>query len=68
MGACLITEGLALMNYFERIGLGPFVLTGFSMGGYMASLTATVSTKPVALVPCLSWTTAGPVFTRGYLV
>ena len=65
MGACLITEGLALMNWCERLGLGPLVLSGFSMGGHMASLTSTVYNKPLALVPCLSWTTAGPVFTRG---
>jgi len=67
MGACLITEGLALMNWCERMGLGPFVLSGFSMGGHMASLTSTVYNKPLALVPCLSWTTAGPVFTRGVM-
>ena len=65
MGACLITEGLTLMNWLDRIGMGPFVLSGFSMGGHMASLTSTVYPKPLALVPCLSWTTAGPVFTRG---
>jgi len=33
----------------------------------MASLAATVTQKPVALVPCLSWTTASPVFTRGVM-
>ncbi len=53
MGACLITEGLVLLNWCERMGLGPFVLSGFSMGGHMASLTCTVYPKPVALVPCL---------------
>jgi hypothetical protein len=30
----------------------------------MASLASSVWPKPVALVPCLSWTTASPVFTR----
>ena len=53
MGACLITEGLVLLNWCERMGLGPFVLSGFSMGGHMASLTSTVYSKPIALVPCL---------------
>lgn len=33
----------------------------------MASLTATVWSKPVGLVPCLSWSTAATVFTRGVL-
>lgn len=33
----------------------------------MASLAATVWAKPLALVPCLSWTTAATVFTRGVM-
>jgi hypothetical protein len=33
----------------------------------MACLASTVWPKPVALVPCLSWTTAASVFTRGVL-
>lgn len=33
----------------------------------MASLAATVWSKPLALVPCLSWTTAATVFTRGVM-
>ena len=33
----------------------------------MASLAATVWSKPLAVVPCLSWTTAAPVFTRGVM-
>ena len=30
----------------------------------MATLASTVWPKPLAVVPCLSWTTAGPTFTR----
>ena len=67
MGACLVTEAIVLLNWCEKQGFGPFVLTGLSMGGYMASLGATVWPKPIALVPCLSWTTAAPVFTRGVM-
>ena len=33
----------------------------------MASLSSTVWPKPLALVPCLSWTTASTVFTRGVM-
>ena len=33
----------------------------------MACLSSTVWPKPVAVVPCLSWTTAATVFTRGVL-
>ncbi|CAF0705577.1 unnamed protein product [Brachionus calyciflorus] len=67
MGGCLVTEGAVLMKWCEKNGFGPFLLTGLSMGGHMASLTSTVWPKPVALVPCLSWTTAATVFTRGVL-
>lgn len=67
LGGCIITESLALMNWCERLGFGPFLLTGLSMGGFMASLAATVWSKPLAVVPCLSWTTAGPTFTRGVM-
>jgi hypothetical protein len=35
------------------------------MGGHMASLGATVWPKPIALVPCLSWTSASVTFTKG---
>lgn len=33
----------------------------------MASLSSTVWPKPLVLVPCLSWTTASSVFTRGVI-
>jgi hypothetical protein len=33
----------------------------------MACLSSTVWPKPIALVPCLSWTTASNVYTRGIL-
>ncbi len=64
LGAGLVTEALVLMNWCERLGFGPFVLTGLSMGGHMACLASTVWPKALALVPCISWTTASTVFTR----
>lgn len=67
MGGCIVTEALALMNWCEDLGFGPFLLTGLSMGGHMACLASTVWPKPLAVVPCLSWTTAGPTFTRGVM-
>lgn len=33
----------------------------------MASLAATNWPKPIPLVPCLSWSTASPVFTQGVM-
>ena len=64
LGAGLVTEGLVLMNWCEKLGFGPFVLTGLSMGGHMACLASTVWPKALAVVPCLNWTTASTVFTR----
>ena len=92
MGGCLVTETIVLLKWCERLGYGPFVLSGLSMGGHvstrfqdrsqvrdptgqmylqnavlflqMACLGATVWPKPIALVPCLSWTTASSTFTR----
>jgi hypothetical protein len=55
------------MNWCEKLGFGPFVLTGLSMGGHMACLASTVWPKALAIVPCLNWTTASTVFTRGVM-
>lgn len=67
MGFGLITESAILMKWCEKNGLGPFALTGISMGGHMACLASTVWPKPLALIPCLAWTTASTVFTRGVM-
>ena len=65
MGACLICESAVLYDWCEKEGFGPLVSHGISMGGHMASLGATVWPKPIALVPCLSWTSASLTFTKG---
>ncbi|XP_018353516.1 PREDICTED: protein ABHD18 isoform X2 [Trachymyrmex septentrionalis] len=67
MGGCLIMESIVLLNWCEQHGFGPLALTGLSMGGHMASLAATNWPKPISLVPCLSWSTASPVFTEGVM-
>ncbi|CAB3379189.1 Hypothetical predicted protein [Cloeon dipterum] len=67
MGGCLMLEALVLLHWCERLGLGPLGLTGMSMGGHMASISATNWPKPVVLVPCLSWSTASTVFTKGVM-
>lgn len=67
MGGCLILESLALFHWCERSGFGPLGISGLSMGGHMASLAATNWPKPLVLVPCLSWSTASPVFTEGVM-
>ncbi|KAJ9601013.1 hypothetical protein L9F63_000851, partial [Diploptera punctata] len=67
MGGCLILESLVLFHWCESNGFGPLGVTGMSMGGHMASLAATNWPKPIVLVPCLSWSTATPVFTQGVM-
>lgn len=64
MGGCLMLENLVLLHWCEKNGLGPLGVTGLSMGGHNASLAATNWPKPLVLVPCLSWSTASPVFTQ----
>ncbi|TGZ65602.1 hypothetical protein CRM22_005776 [Opisthorchis felineus] len=67
MGGALITECATLLRWCETNGYGPVAIHGISMGGYMASLCATVWPKPVSLIPCLSWTTASVVFVDGIM-
>ncbi|CAL8141211.1 unnamed protein product [Orchesella dallaii] len=67
MGGSLILEAMALLRWCERENYGPFCLHGISMGGHMASLAATNWPKPIPLVPCLSWSTASGVFTKGVM-
>ncbi|OWF45149.1 protein ABHD18-like [Mizuhopecten yessoensis] len=67
MGAGLTLESLVLLNWCESKGYGPLGITGISMGGHMACLAGTNWHKPLVLVPCLSWTTASSVYTRGVL-
>ncbi|KAK6038474.1 hypothetical protein COOONC_24024 [Cooperia oncophora] len=67
MGAALISECTFLRSWAQSEGYGPMALSGVSMGGFMASLAATNTRTPVAVVPCLSWTTARPAFTEGAL-
>lgn len=67
MGGALMLESLVLFNWCEKEGFGPLGVTGISMGGFMASLAASVYPKPIALIPCLSWTTASTVFCRGVM-
>ncbi|KAL6731551.1 hypothetical protein Aduo_002403 [Ancylostoma duodenale] len=67
MGAALISECNYLIDWAKSEGYGPMALSGVSMGGFMASLAASNVCEPVVVVPCMSWTTAGPAFTEGAL-
>ena len=64
MGAALTFEVMTILNWCESHGYGPLGVTGISMGGHMASISATAWNKPIGIIPCLSWSTAAPVFTK----
>ena len=64
MGAALILESHVLFHWGHRQGYAPLGITGISMGGHMASLACTAWPEPLAIVPCLSWSTASSVFTQ----
>ena len=64
MGAALILESHVLLHWGRRQGYAPLGITGISMGGHMASLACTAWPEPLAIVPCLSWSTASSVFTQ----
>ncbi|XP_025153358.1 protein ABHD18 isoform X4 [Harpegnathos saltator] len=63
------------MAYFQVIlpskwnshKIKPICLHLAGTGDHMASLAATNWPKPISLVPCLSWSTASPVFTEGVM-
>ncbi|XP_075247624.1 protein ABHD18-like [Convolutriloba macropyga] len=67
MGTALVMEANVLMNFVEKENFGFPALTGISLGGYTSSLAATAWSKPVPLIPCLSWTTSANVYTQGIL-
>lgn len=67
MGACLIMESQVLLHWAERQQWGPLCCHGISMGGHMASLAAAAWPKPIALVPCLSWTSGSVTFCQGVM-
>jgi len=67
MGACLIMEAQVLLNWAEKEGCWPLACHGISMGGHMASLAASAWPKPIALVPCLAWTSGSVTFCQGVM-
>ncbi|RDD41733.1 Protein ABHD18 [Trichoplax sp. H2] len=67
MGIALVLESSVLLHWCQNMGFGPLCLHGISMGGHMASLAATAWPESVAVVPCLSWSTASIAFTEGVM-
>jgi len=67
MGCSLMLEGQFLFSWLESNGYGPLGISGVSLGGHNASLTAAVWQKPLAIIPCLSWSSAAHTFSEGIL-
>ena len=65
MGSALISEGQFLLDWLQGQGYSRLGISGISLGGHNASLTAAVWGQPVATVPCLSWSTAAHTFSEG---
>ena len=64
MGAALLMEVVTLLLWCQRNNFGPLCVTGISMGGHMATVASSGWFEPLAIVPCLSWSSAGPAFTE----
>uniref|UniRef100_A0A914YPY6 Uncharacterized protein n=1 Tax=Panagrolaimus superbus TaxID=310955 RepID=A0A914YPY6_9BILA len=60
MGAAIIGECNFILRWAKESGHWPLGISGVSMA-------ASNVHDPIALVPCLSWTTAAPVYTEGAL-
>ena len=67
MGSALILEGGYILNWLEDEGYTQLGISGISLGGHNASLTSAVWNKPIATVPCLSWSTAAHTFSEGII-
>lgn len=52
MNIATIEEARSLLDWLRRDGYKHVGITGYSMGGLMAALTAQFETEPLAVVPC----------------
>lgn len=73
LGGALVGEVNGLFNYFEESGeYGPYVVSGFSMGGLISGFCATLSPfngnkSGIGIVPCVAPHSAKPIFCGGLL-
>ena len=62
MGCALVLEGHFLFEWLQSQGYNRLGISGISLGGHNASLTAASYREPIATIPCLSWSTAAHTF------
>ena len=68
LGRATIEEARSLIKWIkEHTSFGPIILTGTSMGGLHAAMTASLTPIEVGAVSWLGPTSAAPVFTHGAL-
>lgn len=67
MNRATVREARALLAHFRDRGVEKLAVSGYSMGGFMAALTATRCTFPVAVIPCAAGLSPAPVFVEGVL-
>lgn len=67
MNRATVRESKALLEYFRDRGSRFFAVSGYSMGGFMAALTATRCNFPIAAIPCAAGLSPASVFVEGVL-
>ncbi|AKQ70792.1 Hypothetical protein A176_007704 [Myxococcus hansupus] len=67
MNLGMVEEARALLAWLRASGRSRLGVAGYSMGGYMAALTAAVVSEPVAVAALAAGASPVPVFTQGLL-
>ncbi|MBZ4418035.1 alpha/beta hydrolase family protein [Myxococcus sp. RHSTA-1-4] len=67
MNLGMVEEARALLSWLRGAGYARLGVAGYSMGGYMAALTAALFPEPVAVAALAAGASPVPVFTRGLL-
>ena len=67
MNMAIVAEAHALLEALRAQGYERLGIAGYSMGGYMAALTAVFTDGPLAVAALAAGSSPAPVFTRGGL-
>ncbi|WP_394842018.1 alpha/beta hydrolase family protein [Pendulispora brunnea] len=67
MNIAIVAEAHALLEALRAEGYERLGIAGYSMGGYMAALTAVFTEAPLAVAALAAGSSPAPVFTRGGL-
>jgi dienelactone hydrolase len=67
MNRATVRESKAILRWLRARGAEHLAVSGYSMGGFMAALTATRCDFPVAVIPCATGLSPASVFTEGAL-